>query len=164
MHVQRATTPSLRPDNPIVAWSDVFAVFDDGSYPVSAYATLERQLSDQNRKFPSGLGCLVVIPAGAKRIQEDVRAEIERVLNAIKVRCLCWAVLEKGFRGASIRATLTTLTLVGRRRTYPTHVSGSLPDAVAWILPRLDGGQSRLHQASDSLAVFIAHLQKFETR
>jgi hypothetical protein len=164
MQAQRAMTPSLRPESPIVVWSDIFAVFDDGSYPVSAYATLERQLSEQNRRFPKGLGCLVVIPAGAKRIPEDVRAEIERVLNAITVRCLCWTVLEKGFRGASIRATLTTLALVGRRRTYATHVSGTLPEAVGWILPRLDGGQSRLQQASESLELFSAHASKFEAR
>jgi hypothetical protein len=164
MQAQPATTPSHRPNSPIVAWSDIFAVFDDGSYLVSAYATLERQLSEQSRRFPRGLGCLVVIPAGAKRIQDDVRVEIERVLNAITVRCLCWAVLEKGFRGASIRATLTTLALVGRRRTYPTHVSGSLSDAVDWILPRLDGGTSRLQQASESLEVFNAHVSLFENR
>jgi hypothetical protein len=164
MQAQRATTPSRRPDSPIVAWNDIFAVFDDGSYVVSAYATLERQLSEQNRSYPKGLGCLVVIPAGAKRIQDDVRAEIERVLNAITVRCLCWAVLEKGFRGASIRATLTTLALVGRRRNYPTHVSGSLPEAVDWILPRLEGGQSRLAQASNSLELLSAHLERFATR
>jgi hypothetical protein len=137
-------TTSLRPESPIVAWNDIFAVFDDGSYAVSAYRVLERQLLEQNRMFPLGLGCLVVIPAGAKRIQDDVRVEIERVLNAIKVRCLCWAVLETGFRGASIRATLTTLALVGHRRKYPTHVTGRLDDAVRWILPRLASGKERL--------------------
>jgi len=147
-----------RPDDPVVLWRDVFAVFDDGSYAVRDYASVERRLFEQQTNFPHGLGCLVVIPTGAKRIQDDVRAEIERVLNAISVRALCWTVLEGGFRGATIRGTLTTLNMLGRRKNYPTRITGGLEEALEWLLPRLDQGASRLRDMDDALAVFRERL------
>ena len=142
----------------MVLWRDIFAVFDDGSYAVKDYASVERRLLDQQTRFAQGLGCLVVIPSGAKRIHDEVRAEIERVLNAISVRALCWAVLEDGFRGATIRGTLTTLNMLGRRKTYPTRVTGGLEEALEWLLPRLDQGAARLRDMDEALAAFRARL------
>ena len=123
--------------SPVVMWRNIFAVFDDGSYRVEDYSVLEHELMEQQQRFDRGLGCLVVIPQGAQRVQDDVRAEIERVTNAISVRCLCWAVLEQGFKGAAIRAALSTMNLVNRRK-FPAHITGELEPALNWMLERLD--------------------------
>lgn len=146
------------------AWRDICAVFDDGTYAVRDYAALEQRLVEQKRKFSGGLGCLVVIPPGSQRIQDDVRNEIDRVLNAISVRCLCWAVLETGFRGASIRAIVTAMNLFGTRRKYPTLVTGSLEEALTWLLPQLEGGASRRKEVAECVEFLTQHLTSIDNK
>ena len=157
-NVSSRSSLRARHASPFMVWRGLFAVFDDGTYEVRDYLVLEHKLSELAQRFPEGLGCLVVIPPGAKPIAEDVRKAIDHVLNSISVRGLVWAVLESGFRGATIRAILATLRLVGRRKRYPTHVTGDLRSALSWLVPQLSGSGADMADMQEALTLYERHI------
>jgi hypothetical protein len=130
-------------------WRDVFVVVDSGKAPADAYPPVCRAILDQGDRFPTGLGCLVIIPENATPPPDAARKAIEDVLDQLstRLRCVCWVVEGSGFQGAMSRAVITGLRLFGRK-AYATHVATSLQQALAWILPHLDGGIERLPQTT----------------
>lgn len=143
--------------NPVMVHGDIIAVFDDGGYAVEDYLPLQRIVVDLQREHPDGIGCLVVIPEPSKIPPEDVRSEINRVQSAIRVRCLCWLVEAKGFRGALVRSVLSGLR-IAQRRPYPTHVTTHLRDGLRWIFPHLREGSARMEREIASAEhAFLQH-------
>jgi hypothetical protein len=143
--------------NPVMVHRDIIAVFDDGGYAVEDYLPLQRIVVDLQREHPDGIGCLVVIPEPSKIPPEEVRSEINRVQSAIRVRCLCWLVEAKGFRGALVRSVLSGLR-IAQRRPYPTHVASNLHEALRWIFPHLREGAARMdHEIEPAELAFLQH-------
>jgi hypothetical protein len=134
----------------VVLWKDVFVIIDDGSARASDYGPVIRRIEQLNRKYSGGLGCLVIIPANATPPPEDVRRMLNAVLDGISLKCLCWLVEGSGFQGAMVRAVLTGLRLFSRRK-YPTSVESDVEPAIVWILPHLEGGQTRLSEAAAAI-------------
>jgi hypothetical protein len=146
------STPALASFSPrpspvhFIVWRDVLVVIDDCTARTSAYETLRRLLAERSKLHASGLGCLMIVPASATAPSEEVRKAIQASVAELSVRCLCWLVEGSGFQGAVARSVLTGLRLVGHPR-FPTHIASNLEDAVAWVLPHLEGGPDRLAQA-----------------
>jgi hypothetical protein len=51
-----------------------------------------------------------------------------------------------GFQGAMVRAVITGFRVIARA-PYPTHISVDLEEALAWMLPNLEGGLGRVARA-----------------
>ncbi len=136
------TQPSIQ----IILWEDIFVVIDDGSGSPLDYEELHRLIVEQSALYVSGLGCLAIIPANAKPPSEAVRKALNTTLGAVPLRCICWCVEGSGFQGAMVRGVLTGLRFLGRR-SYPTHVTGDLEEALRWMLSNLEGGDRRAKSA-----------------
>jgi hypothetical protein len=139
----------------IVQWEDVFVVIDDGGGRASDYVLAQRALAEHGSRYAAGVGCLVVIPAGAKPPSEPVRQAMKAALATLPLRCLCWLVEGAGFQAAMVRGVLTGLRVVGSR-SYDTHVSGDLEEALTWMLPYLEGGSQRIEAVSRAAATIRA--------
>jgi hypothetical protein len=138
----REPTP---PPFSVVLWRDLFVlvVNNEGKpedYDRAASAVLQRSAS-----YPMGVGCLTIIPRNASPPDDPTRRGINAALERMdkELRCLCWLVEGDGFQGAMVRAILTGIRMFGKQ-SYPTQVSSSLQQALAWILPHLAGGTHRL--------------------
>jgi hypothetical protein len=129
---------------PVVLWSDIFVVVDQGNAVAGDYPELQRLVLAEGRKHPGGLGGLVIIPAAATPPPEEVRRAIRDLLTNItpQLRCLCWLVEGAGFRAAAVRAALIGLGVFSRH-SYPTHVASDMTAAVGWILKNLEHDHSR---------------------
>jgi hypothetical protein len=130
---------SVRKKDPrIVICENVFVIIDDGSGRPADYVEPERLVHEQARLFPRGLGCVVIIPDGAKPPPEDTRGAIDGVLTrlSLRLRGLAWVVEGGGFQAAAVRAALIGLSLYGRR-PYRTHVATSVRAAIGWLVPLL---------------------------
>ena len=127
----------------VILWNDVFVVVDNGSGRVRDYKVLHELVTQRTRHVTRGLGCLAIIPEGATPPQPDVRAALDATLQAIPLRCICWLVEGQGFHSAMARAVLTSLRFL-KYQKYPTHIASSLENALAWMLPLLQGGAVRL--------------------
>jgi hypothetical protein len=101
------------------------------------------------------MGCLVIIPVDAKPPSEPVREAMKAALAVLRLRCLCWLVEGAGFQAAMVRGVLTGLRLVANR-SYATHVSRDLEEALTWILPHLEGGSKRIEAVSRGAAIIRA--------
>jgi len=146
---------SSRPPLPVVMWRNIFALVDKGNATVSDYPILERMVLEQGKRYPSGLGCLVIIPALANPPPEDVRRAIREVLAnlAPQLRCLCWLVEGTGFRAAAVRATLVGLRVFSRQ-PYATRVASDMTEALRWVLSHLAKGapaQTDIRSAIDAI-------------
>ncbi len=130
--------PRLKRHAPIVFTGDVFAIIDDGRATPAEYEEAERIIHVEGQKHAGGLGCVVIVPAGAKPPPEAQRNAIEGALTRVAkyVRGLVWVVEGRGFQAAAVRGVLIGLSLYGRR-PYPTHVSTQLHDALGWLATKL---------------------------
>jgi hypothetical protein len=68
---------------PIVFTGNVFAVIDDGRALPEEYVAAEKLILAETLSYPGGLGCIVVIPAGAKPPPEAQRKAIDGVLTRL---------------------------------------------------------------------------------
>jgi hypothetical protein len=143
--------------NKVIFWRDVFVLVDNGKARVNDYAHFGRLILEQKAKYKAGIGSLVIIPEGATPPPDEVRKAINRALNNLDdgLRCFCWIVEGSGFQAAVARGVLTGIRLFGRHR-YPTQIETNLEEALAWILPHLDGGKKRLADVP-AAAAFIRH-------
>ena len=139
----------------VVQWEDVFVVIDDGAGRVSDYALAQRMIAEHGSRYAAGIGCLVIIPVDAKPPSERVRDAMKAALAVVRLRCLCWLVEGVGFQAAMARGVLTGLRLVANR-SYETHVSRGLEEALTWMLPHLEGGTSRIEAVSRAAAAIRA--------
>jgi hypothetical protein len=87
----------------------------------------------------------VIVPNDATPPSEEARKGIDKTIVETKdvLRCLCWLVEGKGFQAGMARAVLNGIRLF-RRYPYPTNISVSLQQSLAWVLPHLAGGVARL--------------------
>jgi hypothetical protein len=129
----------------VILWNDVFVVVDNGSGRVRDYKVLHELITQRMRHVSRGLGCLAIIPRGAKPPPPEVRAALDKTLQSIPLRCICWHVEGQGFHSAMVRAVLTGLRFL-KYHKYPTHIASSLEDGLAWMLPLLQGGAVRLSE------------------
>lgn len=127
----------------VILWNDVFVVVDNGSGRARDYKVLHELVTQRTLHVTRPLGCLVIIPRGAKPPPQEVRAALDATLQAIPLRCICWTVEGGGFHSAMVRAVLTGLRFL-KYQKYPTHIAASLEDGLAWMLPLLQGGAARL--------------------
>lgn len=133
----------------VILWEALFVVIDDGKGTASDYDVLRKMVVEQSSRNPGGLGCLAIITANAKPPSDEVRASLNKTLEVIPLKCICWQVEGAGFQAAMVRAVLSGLRFF-KRQTYPTHISTNLVEAVGWILPHLEagpGGRERLQLA-----------------
>jgi hypothetical protein len=135
----------------VVQWEDVFVIVDDGTGRESDYALAQRMIAEHGSRYATGIGCLVIIPVDAKPPSEPVRKAMKAALEVVRLRCLCWLVEGAGFQAAMARGVLTGLRLVANR-SYETHVSASLEEAFAWMLPHLEGRTNRIEAVSRATA------------
>jgi hypothetical protein len=129
----------------IVIWRDVFVLVDTGRAPFVAYELMTRRILALASAYPQGIALLIIVPEDATPPSEEARRGIEQAIAQTKevVRCLCWLVEGKGFQAGMARAVLNGIRLF-RRYEYPTNVSVSLQQSLAWLLPHLAGGVGRL--------------------
>jgi hypothetical protein len=128
----------------VILWEDIFVVVDDGKARPHEYVTLRQLITAQAKRFPSGLGCLAIIPQNARPPSEDSRKALNAGLEGLAgaLRCICWLVEGSGFQGAMVRAVLTGLRFVALR-SYATHVSTNMDEAIAWMLTHLANPDDR---------------------
>jgi hypothetical protein len=129
----------------VILWNDVFVVVDSGAGRVRDYKVLHELVTQRTRHVTRGLGCLAIIPKGATPPPAEVRAALDSTLQSIPLRCICWLVEGQGFHSAMVRAVLTGLRFL-KFQKYPTHIAPTLEDALAWMLPLLQGGAARLSE------------------
>lgn len=129
----------------VILWNDVFVVVDNGSGRARDYKVLHELITQRTRHVRRGLGCLAIIPQGATPPPLEVRAALDQTLQSIPLHCICWVVEGQGFHSAMVRAVLTGLRFL-KYQKYPTHIARSLEDALAWMLPLLQGGAARLSE------------------
>ena len=135
----------------VILWNDLFVVVDNGSGRVRDYAVLHELIMQRTRHVTRGLGCLAIIPDKATPPPPEVRAALDRTLQSIQLRCICWCIEGQGFHSAMVRAVLNGLRFV-RYQKFPSHIASTLEEALAWMLPHLAGGGARLselRQAAD---------------
>jgi hypothetical protein len=127
----------------IILWRNIFVVIDDGKVPAAQYASLNRRISDQAAAFKDGIGAVVIIPQNATPPTEEVRNAINGALKGLAgaIRSLCWVVEGTGFQGAMVRCVLNGIRMFGRN-PYPTFITSSLDEALAWTLPHLGAVRS----------------------
>ena len=149
-----STSPPAVPVSNVILWQDIFFAVDNGKVPVAAYDNFEQRISEQARQFPGGVGGLAIIPANATPPPEDVRKAINQALASLdhSLKSFCWLVEGSGFQAAMVRGVLTGLRMFGRR-SYPTFITDSLGEALAWTLPHLAGGLGRLPQVTSVAAI-----------
>jgi hypothetical protein len=135
----------------VITWEDVFVVIDDGGGKPSDYEILRDILARLGKEYPSGLGCLTVIPPDAKPPSEEARKALNAGLEVANLRCICWLVEGSGFQGAMVRAVLTGLRFFVRAQ-YPRSIVTSLEEGIAWILPHLEGGAKRVQRVQEAAA------------
>jgi hypothetical protein len=135
----------------VITWEDVFVVVDDGGGKPSDYDMLRDILARLGKEYPSGLGCLTVIPPDAKPPSDEARKALSANLEVANLRCICWLVEGSGFQGAMVRAVLTGLRFFVRAQ-YPRSIVTSLEEGIAWMLPHLEGGAKRVHRVKEAAA------------
>ncbi len=133
-HVPVLAPPAVQ----VILWQDIFAVVDNGRARPHEYAVLRSLITAQAARFPGGIGCLAIIPKNATPPSEHSREALNLGLLAAaeSLRCMCWLVEGSGFQGAMVRAVLTGLRLVAER-TYATHVSTNMDEALGWMMTHL---------------------------
>ncbi len=143
-----AHTPLPAPPSPLqfTIWRDFFVAIDDCTANAAVYERLQQIAEERSAKHATGLGCLMIVPPTAKAPSDDVRWSMAAALASLSVRCVCWLVEGSGFQGAMVRGVLTGLCIVAHPK-FSTHIATNLEEAVTWMLPRLDGGWSRLAHA-----------------
>ncbi len=135
----------------VILWQDIFAVVDTGKARPHEYGSLRSLITAQAEKFPNGIGCLAIIPGNATPPSDRSREALNLGLDAARgsLRCMCWLVEGSGFQGAMVRAVLTGLRLVVQR-SYDTHVSTNIDEALGWMLTHLGNRASGPAEIEDA--------------
>jgi hypothetical protein len=139
VHHDGIQVPSLAPPAvQVILWQDIFAVVDSGRARPHEYAVLRSLITAQAEKYPNGIGCLAIIPRNATPPSDHSREALNLGLEAVRgsLRCMCWLVEGSGFQAAMVRAVLTGLRLVAQR-SYATHVSTNMDEALGWMVTHL---------------------------
>jgi len=125
----------------VILWRNIFVVVDNGKVPVSEYSSLKKRVVDQASRFKEGVGGLVIIPQSATPPPQDVRDAINDALLGLAgaLRCFCWVVEGAGFQAAMVRGVLNGIRMFSHQ-SYPTFITGSLDEALAWMLPHFGEG------------------------
>ena len=144
--MSRLPVAPAQPGLQIILWEDIFVLIDDGDGQPSEYAALQLVLADQVTRYRGGVGCLTIVPPDAKPPSREVRDAVNIALETAPLRCVCWFVEGTGFQGAMVRAVITGLRFIARP-TYPTHIAVDLEEALAWMIPNLEGGAGRVDRA-----------------
>jgi hypothetical protein len=115
------------------AWTKTPTVADLGA--------LEKVAHGMNRDHATGCGLLSLILGGTPQFPDDVRAEFVRLNGDPTLFSLASAraLLVPGLAASAVRAFFSTVTLKGKS-DRPTQAFTSLPDATAWLAPRLSVG------------------------
>ncbi|MEO6954990.1 MAG: hypothetical protein ABI321_24535 [Polyangia bacterium] len=113
-------------------WCDLFIVVDNGLVTAAEYARVETVLDAQRKRYPGGLGCLVIIPQGSAPPPDDVREYLRQMLARIGIKALAYVVEGSGFKVATVRAVLVGLGIF-QKKPYVTHVTTTIEDAVKWL-------------------------------
>lgn len=126
-------------------WRDIVVLCDDGRADAGAYAGLREIAESVQRRYPYGVGVLIVVPQNAVPPGEEVRRAINETLASVEksIRCMCWLVEGSGFQGAMVRAVLTGIRFVSHT-SYARHVSMDLEHALTWMCSQLERGSSSL--------------------
>jgi hypothetical protein len=142
----------------VAYWEDVFVLVDNGRAPAGHYRRARDLVATHAAKYPSGVGILTIIPGDASPPSETVRKAMNEALRRIegRIRCFCWVVEGAGFQGAMVRAICTGMQFFGRH-PYPTHVACGATEALAWMLPHLDGGEERLSKIGTAVTKIAGH-------
>ena len=126
-----------------VQWQDLFIVVDDGSIPLAQYDAIEAAMKDQARACPSGIGCLVILPPGAKPPPDDVKLRVKNLLNSFgsQLTCLGYLIEGTGFKAVAARAALVGMKIF-MTRPYPVYVETSMSAVLQKMLPHLTKGRA----------------------
>ncbi|MEY4513591.1 MAG: hypothetical protein RLZZ450_5713 [Pseudomonadota bacterium] len=133
----------------VFAWRDVLVVCDDGRSVPKDYDELLAIALELAESHPAGIGLLSIIPESAVPPSDDVRAAMNSALERVSksLRGAVWYIEGAGFQAAMVRAVLLGLRFL-RASPYPRHTSGTLEEALTWLLPLLHGNAARLHDVN----------------
>jgi hypothetical protein len=122
-----------------VEWQDVFAVIDDGCIPLAQYDVIEAAMRAQAERCGTGIGCLVILPAGATPPADPIKARVTSLLTSLgrDLRCLAYVIEGSGFKAVAVRAALIGMK-VFVSAPYPVIVETSMAGALSKMLPYLD--------------------------
>jgi hypothetical protein len=148
------------PESPglcFINWRNVFVVIDDGTSAPADYQPAEDALQRHATLYPRNMGCLIVIPHGARPPSERARATVNTLLDrhSDSFFGLAWVVEGRGFNSAMVRAALTAMGLA-RRRPHASYVSSSIDDSLSWLLTRKRNTSSPTELAAGLRAVETA--------
>ena len=84
-----------------LVWEDLVVVVDNGRGRPHEYAALLGLATGQSRRYPGGIGCLVIIPGDATPPSDDARKALNHTLESVagSLRCMCWLVEGSDSRG-----------------------------------------------------------------
>jgi len=106
---------------------------------------IRRSNENMAARYPDGIGFMNAIMGGSPRFGAEMRAEVEALLKESRTYSVgsVHVVEVRGLKGATVRAFLSTLTLIS---PVPTRVFGNIDDAADWMAPRLGfPGGDRIH-------------------
>jgi hypothetical protein len=127
------------PSGQILLWKDIFAVVSNGRLRPEEFELLRQLLVAQAEQFPTGIGCLTIVPKDATPPSDASRRALNAALGRVEgsMRAICWLVEGDGFQGAMVQAVVAGLRVAARQWPYATHVCTSLDEALAWLLLQL---------------------------
>jgi hypothetical protein len=126
-----------------IQWQDLFALVDDGSVPITRYASMESSIREQVKAYPQGIACLVILPPDARPPPDDVKRSVKSMLMrlASSISCLCYVIEGTGFKGVAARATLVGMKIFSSR-PYPIYVETSMQEALTKVVSHLANGHA----------------------
>lgn len=118
-------------------WHDLFVVVDDGNVSLSQYDKIEAAMKKQIEQYAS-IGCLVILPPGARPPPADVQARVKTLLTKLapSLSSLGYLIEGTGFKAVSARAALVGMKIF-TTRPYPIYVETSMPAVIQKMLPGL---------------------------
>ncbi len=141
----------------MILWRDILVVVSNVQPSIEHVLEFEEVALELHRTYPGGIGMVVVINGRISPPTAAVRAEMHASLTRIGsiVRGSVSVVEGAGLRAAALRSVLMgTQLILGRR--MPMHIERDIPSALAWLLPQLVGGTSRLDELEEAVQ-YIAH-------
>jgi hypothetical protein len=126
-----------------IQWQDLFALVDDGSIPITRYATMESAIREQVKTYPQGIACLVILPPDARPPPDDIKRHVKSMLMRLSsaISCLAYVIEGTGFKGVAARATLVGMKIFSSR-PYPIYVETSLQEAIGKVISHLANGHA----------------------
>lgn len=140
MNCMGAVAVLAKPSARTILWRDMFVLVESEKSRAGDYAEFGTLIRKQRLLYPTGIGLLTIIPAGAAPPSDDARKAINGALKSLEggLLCVCWLVEGAGFPAAVARGILTGIRVFGRF-SYPTHIANDLEGALTWMAPFLAG-------------------------